>query len=171
MTSEKCPHCKHRALFVGEYCAQCRRHRVTGDPGNADEIQALLEKVMLEAREGIQERAKKPKIKISNDPAIQEWLEALLQKPTSIEEPLMTPQLCPHCGQKAYFAEEYCCRCRRDRATGLLGNPKRTQALIEKTIAKLRQGMARRMASVAKEEKRKEAEARWRRWSAPYEGL
>jgi len=82
----------------------------------------------------------------------------------------MTAELCPHCGKKTYFAEGFCCHCRCDKATGMPGNPMRTQALIDAAILRLRESMPRKMAAVAEAEKQAEADAKWRRWSEAFKG-
>ncbi|RBP39815.1 hypothetical protein DES53_109243 [Roseimicrobium gellanilyticum] len=42
MKVERCPHCKNRVLFAGDYCSHCRKHRVTGELMAAEEMNARL---------------------------------------------------------------------------------------------------------------------------------
>jgi hypothetical protein len=42
MKVERCPHCKSMAMFVGDYCSHCRKHRVTGDLMTPEEMKTRL---------------------------------------------------------------------------------------------------------------------------------
>lgn len=42
MKVERCPHCKSMAMFVGDYCSHCRKHRLTGVLMAPEEMKARL---------------------------------------------------------------------------------------------------------------------------------